>query len=242
MVTQGGLHEIAASIRQRWLPVLAADRLPEPDCRPARLMLLGEDLAAFRNTEGKLGLIDNLCPHQGSLLAWGVPEEGGLTCPYHGWAFDTEGHCVWIPGTPNTPGYLSQYDVRSYPLIEAGAVLWAFMGAGDAPAAPAPAWEGLPNTHIAATQWQVTVGYEYALEGQAQAVGWARLMAAEDAVVLEGPGGIRLQLGVMPATESTVHCTAVLWRPDRPLTETERKALPTRASGPADALRELAGA
>ena len=240
-MTLGGFPDVAASMRQRWLPVLAAGRLPEPDCRPARLMLLGEDLAAFRNTEGKLGLIDNLCPHQGSLLAWGVPEEGGLTCPYHGWAFDTAGHCVWIPGAPNTPGYLSQYDVRAYPLVEAGAVLWTFMGAGDAPAGPNPAWPSVPDDHIAATQWQVTAGWDYALEGQAQAVGWPGLPAGEDAVALEGPDGLRLWLGATPATESSVHCTAVLWHPDRPLTEAERNALPTRASGPADALRELAG-
>ena len=228
--------------RQRWLPVLAASRLAEPGTRPARLMLLGEELAAFRDGEGNLGIIDGLCPHNGSLLAWGVAEDDGLTCAYHGWAFNVKGECLWAPGSPNTPSHLAQYNVKAYPLVEADGLLWTYVGQGEPPEQPQPAWCGLPPDHLAATQWQEALPTPDGAALAQQSVGWPVARAEGDSVVLTGPNGLQLYLTAVPGFQQTAQCLALLWHPGRSLTEAERYAMTGRASGPAAGLQALTAA
>ena len=76
-------------MRQYWIPALLSSEVPRPDGDPLRVRLLGEDLIAFRDTHGNVGLIQNNCPHRGASLFFGRNEEGGLRCVYHGWKFDT---------------------------------------------------------------------------------------------------------------------------------------------------------
>ena len=86
--------------RRFWLPAMLPSELPRADSDPVRLRLLGEDLIAFRDTNGTIGVIQNDCPHRGASLFFGRNEEAGLRCAYHGWKFDVEGNCV---DTPNEP-------------------------------------------------------------------------------------------------------------------------------------------
>ena len=79
--------------RRFWLPVALSRELPKPDCAPVRLRILSEDLIAFRDTEGKVGLLARYCPHRGASLFFGRNEECGLRCIYHGWKVDVSG-CV----------------------------------------------------------------------------------------------------------------------------------------------------
>jgi len=111
-----------------WLPVLLAEELPEPDCPPVRVEILSERLIAFRDSEGKLGLIDEFCPHRGASLWFARNEECGLRCPYHGWKFDVNGQCLEVPSEPAESGYANKIKLTSYPLIERGGVLWTYMG------------------------------------------------------------------------------------------------------------------
>jgi phenylpropionate dioxygenase-like ring-hydroxylating dioxygenase large terminal subunit len=83
--------------RRYWLPALHAYELPGPDCAPVRVKLLGEQLIAFRDTQNRLGLIDEFCAHRGVSLWFGRNEECGLRCPYHGWKYDVTGRCVDLP-------------------------------------------------------------------------------------------------------------------------------------------------
>lgn len=217
--------------------MLAASRLAEPDGRASRLTLLGEELAAFRDSDGALGIIDGLCPHNGSLLAWGVAEEGALNCAYHGWAFDVKGRCLWVPGTSNAPDYLSQYDLKAYPLVESSGVLWTFMGAGDPPAMPDAPW---PGEGIAGTHWQVMApSAEAALEAERAAIGWPADSEVLGGALLAGPNGLRLWMSLVPSLGQGFHCLALLWHRERPLTEAEQYAMTDRASGPAGLLAEL---
>src|SRR5262245_55470688 len=80
--------------RRFWLPALLSAELPAPDCPPVRLRLLGEDLVAFRNSNGEVGILAALCPHRRAPLFFGRNEECGLRCVYHGWKFDIHGNCV----------------------------------------------------------------------------------------------------------------------------------------------------
>lgn len=113
--------------RRYWLPALLAEELPEPDCDPVRVRLLSESMIAFRDTDGRLGLIDEFCAHRGVSLWFGRNEEGGLRCPYHGWKFDVTGQCVELPSEKNS-GLCAKIKLLSYPLVERGGVLWTYMG------------------------------------------------------------------------------------------------------------------
>src|SRR5262245_22953995 len=87
-------------VRRFWIPFLLSEDLPESDCTPVRVRLLGEDLLAFRDTIGKVGLIEPYCGHRRADLFYGRNEEGGLRCIYHGWKFGTNGHCLESPTEP----------------------------------------------------------------------------------------------------------------------------------------------
>src|SRR5262252_8936805 len=87
-------------MRQYWLPGLLSNEVPSPDSDPRRIMLLGEKLITFRDTNGQVGLIQNHCPHRGASLFFGRNEESGLRCVYHGWKFDVHGNCVDMPNEP----------------------------------------------------------------------------------------------------------------------------------------------
>src|SRR5229473_2863265 len=100
-----------ALLRQYWIPALMSNELPERDGPPVRVRLLGENLIAFRVTSGKVGLIQNHCPHRGASLFFGRNEEEGIRCVYHGWKFDCEGTCVDMPSEPeeSKPGSFEYY-------------------------------------------------------------------------------------------------------------------------------------
>ena len=82
------------AMRRYWIPALISEELPAPDCPPVRVQLLGEKLVAFRDTQGRIGLLDEFCPHRLVSLWLGRNEESGLRCVYHGWKFDVAGNCV----------------------------------------------------------------------------------------------------------------------------------------------------
>ena len=81
-------------IRRYWMPALLSSELPEPDCPPVRVKLLGEELVAFRDTQNRVGLLSEFCPHRLTSMFFGRNEEGGLRCVYHGWKFDVSGNCM----------------------------------------------------------------------------------------------------------------------------------------------------
>ena len=91
-------------LRRFWLPFLLPEELARPDCDPVRVTLLGEKLIAFRDSKGRLGLLDRHCPHRRADLYFGRNEECGLRCTYHGWKFDVDGNVLEMPAEPaNTP-------------------------------------------------------------------------------------------------------------------------------------------
>ncbi len=114
--------------RRFWQPAVLVEELPEPDDPPVRVKLMGENLVAFRDTEGRVGLVDARCPHRGADLFWGRNEDCGLRCVYHGWKFDVAGGAVELPNVP--PGARQHDTVRlkAYPTREYGDIVWAYMG------------------------------------------------------------------------------------------------------------------
>lgn len=126
--------------RQYWQPAMLASELPEDDCPPVRVKLLGERLIAFRDSKGRYGLMDEFCAHRGVSLWFGRNEGGGLRCPYHGWKYDYTGQCIEVPSESEESGFCEKIKLKGYPLIKVGDVLWTHMG--DADNRPAkPEWE-----------------------------------------------------------------------------------------------------
>jgi phenylpropionate dioxygenase-like ring-hydroxylating dioxygenase large terminal subunit len=115
-------------LRQYWIPAVRSDELPGPDCPPLRIRLLNEDLIAFRASSGKVGLVDDACPHRGASMFYGRNEEGGLRCVYHGWKFDISGQCVEMMSEPAESNFTSKVKILAYPTQERNGIIWAYMG------------------------------------------------------------------------------------------------------------------
>ena len=114
--------------RRYWIPAMQAEELPENECPPVRVKLLSERLLAWRDTQGRFALTDEFCAHRGVSLWFGRNEQNGLRCPYHGWKYDHTGQCIEVPSEPSESGFCQKIKLKSYPLVERGGILWAYMG------------------------------------------------------------------------------------------------------------------
>src|SRR5262245_30733950 len=136
------------TLRRYWIPALLARELAEPDGAPVRVKLLGEELVAFRDTRGRIGLLDEHCPHRLVSLFFGRNEDCGLRCVYHGWKFDVDGRCVDMMNEPEDLGFAHKIRTTSYPTAEAGGIIWAYLGPPEhRPPLPHFAWTQAPATH-----------------------------------------------------------------------------------------------
>ena len=143
-------------MRRYWLPALLASELPGPDCPPVRVRLLGEQLVAFRDTQGRVGLLSEFCPHRLTSLFFGRNEEGGLRCVYHGWKFDVAGNCLDMMNEPPDSDYPDKIKATSYPVVEMGNIIWAYLGPAEKqPPHPKFEWTQVPEDHRLVTKnWQ----------------------------------------------------------------------------------------
>src|SRR5216110_3260626 len=123
-----------------WLPALLAEELPENECPPVRVKLLSERLLAFRDTQGRYGLVDEFCAHRGVSLWFARNEDCGLRCVYHGWKYDVSGQCVDMPNEPPETSFADKIRHPAYPCVERGGVIWTYMGP-TSPAPPPPHFE-----------------------------------------------------------------------------------------------------
>ncbi|MDE3074494.1 MAG: Rieske 2Fe-2S domain-containing protein [Chloroflexota bacterium] len=153
--------------RRFWLPALLPSELPHPDSDPVRFRLLGEDLVAFRDTNGKVGFLAENCPHRGASLFFGRNEECGLRCVYHGWKFDLDGHCVDMPNEPAESSFKHKIRATAYPAEERGGFVWVYMGPSDKrPPFPSYQWLTQPNAdQYVASKWVQESNYAQGLEG-----------------------------------------------------------------------------
>ena len=154
------------TMRRYWMPALLSRELPEPDCPPVRVRLLGEDLIAFRDTQNRVGLLDEYCPHRRASLYFGRNEECGLRCVYHGWKFDLDGRCVDMMNEPTELQFKDKVATVAYPTLEVGGVIWAYMGPPERKAAPPDfAWTRVPATHITVSKVIQETNWLQGLEG-----------------------------------------------------------------------------
>ncbi|MFL9962469.1 Rieske 2Fe-2S domain-containing protein [Paraburkholderia sediminicola] len=152
--------------RRFWLPALLSEEVAEAGGAPVRLQLLSERMLAFRDSNGKLGLIDEFCAHRGVSLWFGRNEEGGIRCPYHGWKYDVQGQCIDVPSEPAESGYCNKIKLKSYPLVEQGGVVWVYMGPPEQqPPLPAYEFSTVPASQSFMTKRLQECNWLQALEG-----------------------------------------------------------------------------
>ncbi len=153
--------------RRFWVPALLASDLPEPDCAPVRLKILGENLIAFRDTGGRVGILDRQCPHRLADLFFGRNEEHGLRCSYHGWKFDAGGACLDMPTETADSNFRNKVTIKSYPAREWGGVIWTYMGPPELmPELPQFEWARVPEDHRVVRSWLQDSNYLQAAEGE----------------------------------------------------------------------------
>ncbi len=158
-------------MRQYWIPGILSSELLENDGAPLRVRLLCEDLIAFRDSSGRVGLIQNACPHRGASLFFGRNEEDGLRCVYHGWKYDVTGQCVDMPSEPAESNFKDKIRATAYPCVERNGMIWVYMGPRTTPP-PLPDFE--PNM-LADGQWSISCtmtecNYFQSLEGDIDTV------------------------------------------------------------------------
>ena len=154
-------------MRCYWIPALLSEEIPEPDCPPVRVRLLGEDLVAFRDSQGRVGLLHEHCSHRGTSLFYGRNEQCGLRCIYHGWKYDIDGNVLETPAEP--AGSTLKFKVRhtAYPCNEAAGIVFAYMGPKERiPLFPNYEWTALPPDHLYVTKSVQDCNYLQGLEGE----------------------------------------------------------------------------
>ena len=153
-------------LRCFWQPILLASELPAPDCDPVRVRVLGERLVAFKDSDGKIGLLDEVCPHRRVSLFWGRNEQSGLRCVYHGWKFDTGGNCIDMPSEPEEYEFKRRVQTTAYPAQEYGGLIWAYLGPKDQQAElPELEWARVPDSYRYITKRVQENNYLQAIEG-----------------------------------------------------------------------------
>ncbi|MCH8858854.1 MAG: Rieske 2Fe-2S domain-containing protein [Proteobacteria bacterium] len=153
-------------MRRHWLPALLSEEIPERDGAPVRVRLLGEDLVAFRDSEGRVGLIGEYCSHRQASLFYGRNEECGLRCLYHGWKFDVAGNVLEMSSEPRASGFAGKVKHKSYPVHEAGGYVWTYMGPAETmPQYRPPVFAPDPDTRISTVKIVIDCNWAQILEG-----------------------------------------------------------------------------
>jgi phthalate 4,5-dioxygenase len=154
-------------IRHYWVPALLSEEIPQPDCPPVRVRMLGEELVSFRDSRGRIGLIGERCAHRGTSLFYGRNEECGLRCIYHGWKYDVDGNVLDTPAEPGDSDFKKKLRHTAYPTYEAGGVIYAYLGPRDQmPLFPAYEWTQVPLEQTYVTKCLLECNYLQGLEGE----------------------------------------------------------------------------
>jgi phthalate 4,5-dioxygenase len=153
-------------MRRHWLPVCLSEEVAEPDGAPVKSRLVGENLVCFRDSNGKLGVLAEKCPHRGASLVFGRNEHCGLRCLYHGWKFDVDGNILEMSAEPDGAALMKSLKQRSYPVREAGGFVWAWLGPKEELREfDPPAWAPKPGIKYAIVKMHAACNWAQVLEG-----------------------------------------------------------------------------
>ncbi len=153
-------------MRQHWTPVCLSEEASEPDGAPVKARVLAENLVVFRDSDGRVGVLDEACPHRRASLALGRNEEGGIRCLYHGWKMDVAGNVLEMASEPAASGMAEKVKHKSYPVKEWGGMVWAWLGAADqVPEFRPPPWAPTPDVRVSIAKVLIPCNWAQILEG-----------------------------------------------------------------------------
>src|SRR5262249_32362465 len=154
-------------MRRHWIVACMSEEVGEPDGAPVRVRPLGEDLVVFRDTDGRLGVLDEYCPHRRASLVLGRNEECGLRCLYHGWKFDVDGNVLEMTSEPAESGLTVKVRHKAYPAREAGGFVWTYLGPADTMAEfEPPSFAPTGNERVSILKIKVKANWAQITEGQ----------------------------------------------------------------------------
>lgn len=158
---------MARLMRRHWVPVCLVEEVAEADGTPLLVEVIGRRYVAFRDSNGDLGLLDELCPHRRASLVYGRNEECGLRCLYHGWKFDVKGNAVAMSSEPEGSPLHGKVKHKAYPLQEWGGFVWAWLGdeAEMYPFQP-PAFAPHADTKVSILKVRIPANWAQITEGQ----------------------------------------------------------------------------
>jgi phthalate 4,5-dioxygenase len=164
MCRVGAGTAMGTALRRYWLPALQSADL-EAGGDPRRVELLGQTFVAFRGTDGRVGILDEFCPHRAASLVLGHVEECGLRCIYHGWKFDADGKVLETPNVADAK-FTQRLKAKAYPAREAGGLIWTYLGPAEkCPPFPAWPWLQVPPRHRLTSVHTVNCNFVQILEG-----------------------------------------------------------------------------
>jgi len=189
-------------MRRHWLPVCLLEEVAERNGAPVRARLLGEDLVVFRDSDGRLGVLGEHCPHRRASLAFGRNEDCGLRCLYHGWKFDVEGNVTDMPSEP--PGAAARLAKRhlAYPVREGGGFAWVWMGPAEALREfEPPAWAPSPGVRTSIVKMHAACNWAQVLEGAIDSAHSSSLHSSEMPAAPVGGSTARETKWLRPSTD-----------------------------------------
>jgi phthalate 4,5-dioxygenase oxygenase subunit len=167
-------------MRRHWMPACLSEEVADSDGVPLKVRLLGEDLIVFRDSDGRLGVLDEYCPHRRASLALGRNEECGLRCLYHGWKMDVEGNVLEMASEPPESGLVQKVKMKAYPVREAGGFVWTYMGpAIEMPEFEPPAFAPTADTQVSIVKIHVGCNWAQIMEGQIDSAHSSSLHSSE---------------------------------------------------------------
>ncbi|MES2190121.1 MAG: Rieske 2Fe-2S domain-containing protein [Pseudomonadota bacterium] len=153
-------------MRRHWTPVCLIEEVSEPDGTPVKARIFGEDLVVFRDTNGRVGVMDEYCPHRRVSLVFGRNEDCGLRCLYHGWKMDVEGNVLEMVSEPVASGFAQKVKHLAYPVQEWGGFVWAYMGPKETmPEFVPPAWAPTADAKVTIAKALIPCNWAQILEG-----------------------------------------------------------------------------
>jgi len=183
-------------VRRHWIPACLSEEVLEPDGKPVKVRLLGEDLVAFRDSDGKVGLIDEMCPHRRASLVFGRNEDNGLRCLYHGWKMDVAGNVVDMSSEPTGSELKQKIKHKAYPTVEWAGVVWTYMGPKETqPEFQPPAWAPKATTKVSIAKIVIPCNWAQILEGAIDSAHSSSLHSSD----------------MVPARVDSAKATAVNW-------------------------------
>lgn len=154
-------------MRRHWQAICLLEEVSEPDGKPIRARVLGEDLVVFRDTEGRVGVMDEYCPHRRASLVYGRNENCGLRCLYHGWKMDVAGNVIEMSSEPVASGMAGKVKHTAYPTKEWGGFVWAYMGPAETMTEfTPPPWAPTEDVRVSIAKIIIPCNWAQILEGQ----------------------------------------------------------------------------